>query len=242
MPSENKLLALAALFFSALILCPIFFQGSRFAGSLPGHAIGLAGTALMGLTLIYPYRKHVRKQKGRQNPLTTHVYAGLAGPALIAVHAGQGFESLIGTLAFLAMVAIVLSGLVGTYLFKRVNRTLKEQKADLLTLRRIFAKWKRETLACQRYFGLEEPDWLERNFSSYPSEDVFDLRARERCEGLLSMARSMAELEYGMQIYSTAKELFSRWMKLHLLLAILLGAVLAVHVLTTFYYGWQWLR
>src|SRR6056297_4015905 len=128
--SEKNINAFLAAFFFLLVLGFLFHQSQTFAGSLLGHGLGIIGSILILMTLIYPFRKRILKKKGRQNPLNRHVTYGLIGPSLVVIHSAHKFSSPIGILVFLSLVLVVFSGIVGRYLFKQVNRSLREQKRD----------------------------------------------------------------------------------------------------------------
>lgn len=95
----------------------------------PSAAIGL-GMGVLGLSLflfmwLYPMRKSI-KWLSWTGPLGSwmriHVVAGLALPAIVAVHAGWRFEGLIG-MGYLAMFVVSLSGIVGRYLYVHIPRS-----------------------------------------------------------------------------------------------------------------------
>jgi hypothetical protein len=240
MPPDSIFILLGMLFITALLSGSILFPSYAFAGSLFGHLLGIAGTTLMLLTLIYPFRKRVQGKKGKKNPLAPHIYYGLIGPSLVALHSGHGFSSgLIGTFTFLAMLVVVLSGMTGTLLFKKVNLTLKEQKVDLRTLKELFYRRKEEVNVtdCRLFLGIEpvsQPEFLLDNMVG------LDVTARERCNQVVSIAKSISELEYAIEVFSKTKNIFSRWLWLHICLSVLLIALIAVHILTTIYYGIGW--
>jgi hypothetical protein len=89
-----------------------------------GLSFGLVGAAFFFFMWLYPLRKH-RPELRRLGSLSTwlqvHVLAGLALPLTVAVHAGWHFTGLIG-LGSAAMTLVVLSGVVGRYLYSHIPR------------------------------------------------------------------------------------------------------------------------
>ena len=93
------------------------------SGSL-GLSFGLAGAALFLFMWLYPLRKRLpvlRRLGSLGTWLQVHILAGLALPLAVAVHAGWRFTGLIG-LGYAAMVLVVLSGIVGRYLYSHIPR------------------------------------------------------------------------------------------------------------------------
>jgi len=89
-----------------------------------GISFGLAGAALFLFMWLYPLRKRLPVLRPLGNLATwlqVHILAGLALPLAVAVHAGWRFTGLIG-LGYAAMVLVVLSGVVGRYLYSHIPR------------------------------------------------------------------------------------------------------------------------
>jgi hypothetical protein len=96
------------------------------ASSLVGHGIGIVGFILMLLTAsLYSLRKLRRDASWGSTAawLKVHMVTGLVGPYMVLLHTSMKFNGLAG-LAMLLTVVVVISGLVGRYLYTRVPRTL----------------------------------------------------------------------------------------------------------------------
>jgi len=230
MMNDRTIHILLAGFLGALLVGAVVIPTQPFSGALAGHALGIAGGIIMSLTLIYPFRKRVLKKKGKLNPLSSHVFFGLAGPTLVVLHAGNNPASLIGILTYFSMLLVVLSGIVGRFLFKKVNRSLKEQKGDLERLRALLDRKRNEVGA------RELETFLEAKASFFANGE--ECRA---CEELRDVALSVAETEHSIAVFDRAKLMFKRWSMAHLYLTAVLFAMLAVHILVTTYYGLRWL-
>lgn len=240
MISEKNLPDILAAAFVVLTAALLSAPLSTFGGTLEGHIIGITGSVLMLMTLIYPYRKRIQGKKGRQNPLNPHIYYGLVGPILVVLHSGGELGSLIGKLLFLSMFIVVFSGIAGKFLFKRVNRTLKESKSDLDLLRKAFEQRRKE-------FNVSScGDYLDFNISlSWTAPDIeaagIDRKKAEACEEIIEIAKSMTETEDVIRAFDTSKKAFSYWRKLHVFLVYILFALLGVHSAVNIYYGLRWL-
>jgi len=235
--NERKITFFLTLIFLALLAGFLWISVPSFSGSLPGNLIGFAGTLIIFYTLVYTFRKRILHKKGKQNPLKYHVYAGLTGPSLIIIHSGHTSASWNGTLAFLIMVTIVLSGLYGRYLLRKINRSVKDQQRDAAEMRQelISRKSQIDREACARVLE------LDYSLDTDSDEDMYDPVTAGQCEELLVLARSIVETEYAIQGFSKTKVLFDRWLKMHFYLTGILFAMIFVHILSTVYYGLRWL-
>ena len=95
------------------------------AGDLFGHGLGIAGFVLMLMTeTLYSLRKRSRSARwGRTSLwLRFHIFTGLVGPYLVLLHTSWKFNGLAGVVTAL-MITVVLSGVVGRYIYTAVPRT-----------------------------------------------------------------------------------------------------------------------
>ena len=91
-----------------------------------GEGLGIAGTVMLLLIYLYPLRKRWKwlARKGKtKNWLDYHILMGLAAPVLITFHSSFKFGGVAG-LAYWSMIAVVVSGIVGRYLYSRIPRKL----------------------------------------------------------------------------------------------------------------------
>lgn len=98
-----------------------------------GRYLGYAGTALIIISFLYSLRKRKIIETGSPKKLLMlHEYIALAGSILILVHAGIHFNALLPWLAVIMLLLTVASGLIGKYILKKANDTLKEKKKALV--------------------------------------------------------------------------------------------------------------
>jgi len=103
---------------------------------------GLIGGILMLLTLIYAVRKRfrlMRKTGGMEGWYYFHLIGGVLGPFFIIFHSHFSLRSINSTMAFVAMMLVVVSGLFGRYIYTRIGYglhgkidTIKETENSLL--------------------------------------------------------------------------------------------------------------
>lgn len=85
---------------------------------------GLIGGILMLLTLLYALRKRVnflKKLGGMEGWYYFHLIGGVIGPFVIIFHSAFALRSINSTMAFVAMMLVVVSGLFGRYIYTRIG-------------------------------------------------------------------------------------------------------------------------
>jgi hypothetical protein len=108
------------------------------AGDDVGYWLGVAGAVMMLLLFSYPLRKHfqfARNWGQVKGWLIVHMVLGIGGPLLILVHSAFRFSSLNAGVALYSMYIVVLSGVVGRFIYIRVNRGLYGEIISLQELK-----------------------------------------------------------------------------------------------------------
>ena len=104
------------------------------AGDDVGYWIGVVGGSMMLLLLIYPLRKHVRALQGVGSMkawLWGHMVLGIGGPLLVLLHCKFTSGSLNAAAALYSMLIVAGSGVIGRFLYTRVNRGLVVERRQL---------------------------------------------------------------------------------------------------------------
>ncbi len=120
------------------------------AGELFGHGLGILGFILMLMTeVLYSLRKRTRSASwGRMSSwLQFHIFTGLVGPFMVLLHTSWKFNGLAGAVTLLTII-IVISGIIGRYIFTRIPRTMDGLEIEgtlsetaLRQARRLMALW-----------------------------------------------------------------------------------------------------
>ena len=98
-----------------------------------GYWLGITGATMMLLLLLYPLRKRIRLLRAAGSVrvwFQLHMLLGILGPTLILFHANFRLSSANATMATIAMLTVVASGLVGRYLYSRIHMGLYGRKAE----------------------------------------------------------------------------------------------------------------
>jgi hypothetical protein len=98
-----------------------------------GYWLGIAGSSLMLLLLLYPLRKRMRSLRGI-GPVTfwfhTHMILGVLGPMLVLWHANFRLGSINCSVALVTMLVVAISGIIGRYLHRKIHLRMHGRKAE----------------------------------------------------------------------------------------------------------------
>lgn len=210
---------------------------ARFPGSLTGSLIGIAGAVLMLAPFAYLVIKRTPSLKARvtrhvsmRTLLAIHVYAGILGPLLGLVHAAHKFESPLGVSLTGLMLVVVLSGYAGRYLLSQLGRAIRGRQSDLAALRAALDRAAPAATAPAKggLWRILRDGLVRRD-------------AGTEAPSPARLAAAIADLEFAVRAEALVKELFDRWLKLHIVIAMALYALLALHIWSGLYYGLRWL-
>jgi hypothetical protein len=233
-----------------------------------GHGYGMVGTALILTNLLYLVRrrlaKHIPDWVGSVKAwLNLHVFTGLVGTVLIVFHSAFQLRTPIATLTSVSLAIVVVTGLVGLYLYELVPKeglkALRERLDELKPLlpglctqvETFVAQTPLTKLPHDASFTravLTVPSWLlqaRRRRSGLRKAARQDkmVRVLERTEPKLARAfiEELGELAAGEADTHAAAALMRSWRSLHRFLAILMIVSVSVHIGVAWYYGFRWI-
>ena len=232
-------------------------------GEVVGHGYGIFGTLLILTNLTYLLRRRwARLRVGSLRAwLDMHVFTGMLGSVLVLFHSAFQVRSAIAFLTSASLLAVVLSGLVGRYLYaltpavdaKRFARDLAELDRLLPGaddyVRRQLAALPQPELASRP--GLMAalgniPSWrtsLERRSQVFAAVlKAADERPLRRGERRLIRRQVRRVERHARQVVHTAlsDQLLRAWRGLHRFMAILMVLSVSVHIAVAWYFGFRW--
>ena len=227
-----------------------FHVSPHFAGSPLGGALGVSGALLLLGPLVYsvikrlkPIKTAVTHHVPMRTLLAWHIYAGLLGSLLVLLHTGHKFESVLGTSLTALTLIVVFSGFVGRYLLRQIGDDVRKKRGLLSRLYETYdAVSERLTMEPGRR-SLIHPlrSALLRVFLK-DSTDT-DAPGAMDVDSPLAVARlvgSIADVESAIETSETFKRWFSRWLRLHIVLATSLYVLLALHIWAGIHFGLRW--
>jgi len=250
-----------------LVVRPLhYFHGLLRPSGTLGLALGLLGALVMLSSLSYLARKGlVSWQIG---PLSSwmgfHILTGLLGPAIAAFHAAFVPTSALGLLAFVSMVIVVGSGIVGRYIAVYFPRSLEGRELKLEEIRArvaIYRKRLADLGVDATAFGIDAPSsrprapWLPTSIARVL---YGDWETRREFRRLRDVVRSKAEPRIQTELvlflirrlcwerqwlvrYGEFRRLVDTWRFLHRWLAVLLFVAVFFHAVVGLRFGELWI-
>jgi len=130
-----------------------------------GHGVGIVATAFMLSNFLYAIRKRWRLTKGLgdiRTWLDFHVFVGFMSPLVTAFHAAFQSNNLVATATSVALVVVVLTGMVGRFIYAMVPST----NGQAIQLDTLAAKFERlRDRAKPLLAGAQDPAPLEAVFA-----------------------------------------------------------------------------
>lgn len=105
-------------------------------GGFWGHGLGVIGSAMIILLLLYSLRKRelIGIRFGKlQHWLNIHIFFGLIGPLFITLHTSMKFHGIV-SISYFSMLAVAISGVFGRYVYMQIPR---DSRGYILGLDRI---------------------------------------------------------------------------------------------------------
>ncbi|RMD95537.1 MAG: hypothetical protein D6813_00155 [Calditrichaeota bacterium] len=240
-------------------------------GGVLGHGLGIAGSTMMLLLFLYSVRKRelfgLRFGKIRYW-LNIHIFFGIVGPVLVTLHTAFKFGGIVA-ISYFSMIAVMLSGFVGRYLYVQIPRALS---GDELSMKEMDEKNKLMTRLLREKYGvdqmfLQEIEKLsgvteQHNFRgllaifSILKNDLsrpFRVRklkrqilqqttfSKKEIHNLIELANQKAILIRKMTLLSSIQPLFHLWHVIHKPFAYIMIIFMLIHVFVTILFGYRWI-
>ncbi len=235
-----------------------------------GHGVGILATLFMLLNFIYPLRKRLKMFKGKGSIvpwLRFHVFVGIMSPIIILFHTAFQWGNQLATSTYVSVVVVVATGLVGRYFYgwfrvdpddareaNRLGEALSRLVAALSPDWIQFAETRDRPLhhvLALASAGPKLPGSLPALFLKMPSEALRVGRGLRHARRLFlekaayrdfrAHVQEFRRLRTKMQFHRPFKRLMSAWRSLHVVLAIVLLALIGMHVWVSIRVGFRWL-
>lgn len=128
-----------------------------------GFYIGVIGTLMMLGLLAYPLRKHVpwmQRWGALKHWFRIHMIMGIIGPTLVLFHSTFHIRSTNAAVALASMLGVVISGVVGRFVYTKIHYGLYGRRATLGKVREEFAGQADEAKS-RLHFAPRVEQWLQ---------------------------------------------------------------------------------
>lgn len=237
-----------------------------------GHAMGIVGSLMMIIGVsVYMVRKRWRRIMRwgvLKHWLEFHIFMCTVGPLLVLFHTAMKFGGIV-SISFWSMVAVVLSGFIGRFIYVRIPRTLQGQELDFDILR----KESEEITDMLKNMYNVSPEIIEKleNFSreekykDIPLSRIIPVVIKDYLRGrkMRKTLHHNVKLVYGLHdkatkdiikaidnklllirrigMLRTMQKLFHYWHVAHLPFAIIMFVIMFIHVGVTLTFGYKWI-
>lgn len=236
-----------------------------------GHGLGILGTLMMIVGVsTYIIRKRYRKFFNigyLKHWLEFHIFLCSVGPILVLYHTSFKFGGIV-SVSFWSMVLVVLSGVVGRFIYLQIPRTIQGQEISINELNSI-----KEKLAIRVRSVLSEDSSTLSEFEKISSadryksfrlitavgffvRDYFDIKrvmrllkirikllgiGKSQSNELIKAAKSEIVIARRIALLRTSQKLFHWWHIFHLPFAITMFVIMVIHVAVTIIFGYKWI-
>lgn len=218
-----------------------------------GHGLGIIGTLmiLFGVSIYIARKRYnfMSKHLRLKYLLEFHIFLCALGPILILFHTAFKFGGIV-SIAFWSMVAVVLSGVIGRFIYIQIPRTiegreltLNEVKGLKTDLNSVLDKQSRIDNETKEFIlsitNTEKPSFkdfykLKRDLKrkKIPKEDRLYIQKLVKDD--ISLSGKIARL-------NTMQRLFKYWHVAHLPFALIMLIIVIIHIAITLAFGYKWI-
>ena len=244
------------------------------SSGLIGHGLGIVGTLMMiAGVAIYMIRKRVR---GLVNFgylkywLELHIFLCTLGPVLILYHTSFKFGGIVAV-SFWSMVAVVLSGVVGRFIYVQIPKTIQGQELGVNELNDISSDLTYMLGKKYNTFNVDDKTIAQietlSSGNNYPKKSgginilfvikeyivmklkLFKLKRRMSASGvkrkhlkeIADIIKSKIVLNRRIGMLRSMQKLFKYWHIVHLPFAITMFVIMLIHVAVTLVFGYRWI-
>lgn len=226
------------------------------SSGLFGQGIGIIGTFMIVFGVaIYIARKRyhfLAKYIRLKYLLEFHIFLCTLGPILILFHTTFKFNGIV-SIAFWSMVAVVLSGVIGRFIYIQIPRTIEGRELSLSEVKNMKTDL---TLVLHEKFKLDssiinlivsstndEQNSVESKISIRQIRKVLKTNSIPRSERntIIKMVLKEKILATRIARLQTMQRLFKYWHVAHLPFALIMLIILIIHVGVTVAFGYKWI-
>ncbi|MCE4563224.1 hypothetical protein INQ51_02775 [Maribellus sp. CM-23] len=236
---------------------------------LIGHGIGMLGSAFMIIGVFtYMARKRLRRLSRfgvLRNWLEFHIFLCTLGPILVLFHTSFKFGGLVAV-SFWSMVAVVLSGIIGRFIYLQIPRTIEGRELSLNEL---------NSMESELIAGLKDKHQIDADIITSMNAAVAKAGEKEGVNYLLRIYRRFVferklvrqfrkelktksikgkHLRSAVRIFkskiilnrriawlSSMQNFLRYWHVAHLPFALVMLVIMIIHVIVAVLFGYKWI-
>lgn len=235
-----------------------FFKPS----GLFGHGLGIVGTLLILIGVFGYIAKKRYKFLARFGRLKYwlefHIFLCTLGPIMVLFHTAFKFGGIV-SISFWSMVAVVLSGVIGRYIYIQIPHTEEGKEMSLTEVKALKAEID-QILSQDYHFDIAQFNgvlvgngnagnlgFIGRYFADRKTIQKVrqtlkssNLPKKETKE-IIQLVKNELALNNRLGRLQTMKQLFKYWHVAHLPFAIIMLVIMVIHVGVTLAFGYKWI-
>lgn len=213
-----------------------------------GHGIGILGTLmiLVGVVLYIAHKKYgfLKRFIRLKYLLEFHIFLCTLGPILVLFHTSFKFGGIV-SIAFWSMVAVVLSGVIGRFIYVQIPHNIEGRELSLGEIKdlqnEIVTKLEQES-----HLGSKARDLLFDQEGLRPMRELRQQLKAQHIDGkasksILAAAKKELVLSKRIKRLNKMQQLFKYWHVAHRPFALIMLVIVVVHVIVTLGLGYKWI-
>jgi hypothetical protein len=218
-----------------------------------GHGLGIIGTLmiLVGVSIYIARKRYniLAKQIRLKYLLEFHIFLCTLGPILVLFHTAFKFGGIV-SIAFWSMVAVVLSGVIGRFIYNQIPRTIEGRE---LTLSEV------KNMKTDLAEALDEQFQLDQNVRQHiinianseksSSKNLKQLKKllssqsfpKDDKNYILKLVKDDISLSGKIARLQKMQKLFKYWHVAHMPFALIMLVIVIIHVAITLAFGYKWI-
>jgi hypothetical protein len=234
-----------------------------------GHGLGILGTLLI-LIGVFSY---IARKKQKFLPrfgalkywLEFHIFLCSVGPLLILFHTAFKFGGIV-SISFWSMVAVVLSGVVGRFIYIQIPRTIQGRELSLVEIKELKDHMSQDI---RMKYGLDDATFsrlmevtqrpTEKSSGNFITRLIHQIEHKHRSRketisimtdtglsgkdkrGVMKLLKNELKMNARIKRLQTMQALFKYWHVAHLPFALIMLVIMVIHVGITIAFGYKWI-
>ena len=220
---------------------------------LLGHGMGIIGTiSMVAGVSIYMLRKRMRSlvRMGKlKHWLEFHIFLCTLGPILVLFHTSFKVGGVVA-ISFWSMMAVVLSGIIGRFIYIQIPRTIEGRELSLNEVRGMKTDI-RDILVSKYSLDSKVLDIIVESTRESRKDRSGVRRIRRTLKEkklprtqrlqILKLVKNEISLNSRIDRLQTMQSLFKHWHVAHLPFALIMLVIMVIHVAVSIVFGYTWI-
>ncbi len=218
-----------------------------------GQGLGIIGTLmiLFGVSIYIARKRYnfMSKQLRLKYLLEFHIFLCTLGPILVLFHTAFKFGGIV-SIAFWSMVAVVLSGVIGRFIYIQIPRTLEGRALTLKEVKNL--KTDLDAVLSEQFEIDDQTKQMIASIANAEKPSYKNVRQlkkelrrkpipKEDQNYIVKLVKDDVILSGKIARLETMQKLFKYWHVAHLPFALIMLVIVIIHIAITVAFGYKWI-